>query len=58
MLEWVIPRNLKDLHGFLGLTSYYRNFITKYAQIVHPFMEQLKKDAFGWSEKALRLLRS
>jgi len=27
MKDWLHPKNLKILIGFLGLTSYYRNFI-------------------------------
>lgn len=50
MQEWTIPKNLKNLHVFLGLTGYYRKFIHHYGKIVGPLTKLLKKDAFEWTE--------
>ena len=31
--QWPVPKSVKDVRGFLGLTSYYRHFIHHYASV-------------------------
>lgn len=51
MLNWPIPKNQKELRGFLGLTGYYRRFIQNYGAKCKPLTEQLGKRGFRWTEQ-------
>ncbi|XP_071687453.1 uncharacterized protein [Rutidosis leptorrhynchoides] len=48
IVEWPLPKTLKQLRGFLGLTAYYRRFIKGYAIFSQPLTRLLSKDSFKY----------
>ena len=52
MLDWLVPRNIKELRGFIGLTGYYKRFIKGYGILAKPLTDLLKKGSFTWTKKA------
>lgn len=42
ILQWPVPKNLKQLRGFLGLIGYYRRFIKNFAKIAKPLTSAMR----------------
>jgi hypothetical protein len=49
MMDWSIPKTLKNLRGFLGLTCYYCKFVWNYGRIETTLTKLTKKDEFSWT---------
>ena len=49
--DFPVPRSIKNVQSFLGLTGYYRRFVKNYAQLSLPLNEIIRKHEFFWGEK-------
>ena len=46
IMEWLIPKTIKNFRGLLGFIGYYRIFTKNYGHIATPLTTLLKKDYF------------
>jgi len=44
VLNWPVPRNVKEVQKFLGLANYYRRFIKDFAKLVVPLHMLVRKE--------------
>jgi hypothetical protein len=52
ILDWPVPRNLKEVRGFLGLCGTVRIWIKDYSQIARPLVDLTRKAIeFHWGSK-------
>jgi hypothetical protein len=42
--EYPTPKNVKDIRAFLGLCSFYRRLVPKFADIARPLTQLTRKD--------------
>ena len=52
VVEWPVPKSVKDVQKFLGLANYYRWFVKDFAKIARPLYEMTRKEnKWSWGEK-------
>ena len=44
VIEWLVPKSVKDVQKFLGLANYYRWFVKDFAKIARPLHEMTRKE--------------
>lgn len=57
ILDYPVPRNIKQLRRLLGMASWYRRFVPQFATISEPLTRLLKKTSGGNGAK-IRATRS
>jgi len=51
VLNWPVPRTVRDIRKFLGLANYYRQFIKNFAALAKPLNMLTRKDEkWKWEE--------
>ena len=52
VIKWPVPRSMKDVQKFLGLASYYRQFVKYFTKIAKPLHEMIRKETkWNWEER-------
>ena len=49
VVDWLVPKSVKDIQKFLGLANYYRQFVKDFAKIVKPLHEMTRKE-IKWNQ--------
>jgi len=44
VIEWPVPKSVRDIQEFLGLANYYRWFVKDFAKIVRLLHEMIRKE--------------
>ena len=44
VIEWPVPKSVKDVQKFLGLANYYRQFVKDFEKIRRPLHEMMRKE--------------
>lgn len=53
IVNWPVPRTIRQVRGFLGLAGWYRRFVENFSSVVFPITEVLsKKNKFCWTPEA------
>ena len=58
ILNYPIPKTVKDIRRFIGMAGYYRRFVDRFSEISAPLTDLIKsKGKISWSEKADQAFR-
>ena len=55
VLNWLVPKMVRDVRKFLGLENYYRRFVKDFAKLARPLNDLTKKEEkWRWGEEQQR----
>ena len=54
IVEWPVPRTVRDIHSFHSLATFYRRFIRGFSSIIALMTDCLRKGSFNWTSIANR----
>ena len=58
VLERPTPKYVKEVQKFLGLASYYHQFIEGFVSVVRPLHDMVKKNKkWDWTERQEKMFR-
>ena len=43
VVDWLVPKSIKDIQKFLGLAKYYKWFVKYFTKIAKPLYEMTRK---------------
>lgn len=51
VMSWKTPENVKDIQNFIGLVSYYRQYLKSFSTVAAPLTKLTRKKAmFEWTD--------
>ena len=52
VMSWERPNSIFEIHGFLGLTGYYRRFIKDFSRLAAPMTRLTRKEVkYEWNDQ-------
>jgi len=52
VVDWPVPRSVKDVQKFLELENYYKQFVKDFVRTAKLFYEMMRKDVkWNWGER-------
>lgn len=55
IMEWPVAKDVAEIHSFMGLSSYYRQFVEGFSKVAYPITSLQKKGrAFRWTPECQR----
>ena len=56
VIEWLVPKIIKDVQKFLGLANYYQQFVKDFEKIMKLLYEMMRKEMkWSWRERQQRM---